>query len=281
MTQPTSRRRALITGAAGGMGRACARILGTTHDLVLTDVAEPALEGFANDLRGEGYTVLGAHAGDLGSDAVLAALTGHLLSDQPFSVIHTAGLSPALAGWEAIMQINLVATEKLLCAIEPKLTAGTAVVVIASSAAHMMPRMAEADAVMLNPLAPDFMDRIAPLVQQAYEQTPIMGLGGVSYTFSKQAVLDIVRRRAVAWGTRARITSISPGMIATPMGKQEMEKTAGAVEVAQATPAGRTGTAFDIALAARFLASEEASFISGCDLQVDGGAVACVTLSQG
>jgi len=281
MTELTSRRRALITGAAGGMGRACARILGATHDLVLTDVAEPALEGFAKDLRAEGYTVLGAHAGDLGSDAVLAALTGHLLPDQPFSVIHTAGLSPALAGWEAIMQINLVATEKLLCAIEPKLTAGTAVVVIASSAAHMMPRMAEADAVMLNPLAPDFMDRIAPLVQQAYGQTPIMGMGGVSYTFSKQAVLDIVRRRAVAWGTRARITSISPGMIATPMGKQEMEKTAGAVEVAQATPAGRTGTALDIALAARFLVSEEASFISGCDLQVDGGAVACVTLSRG
>lgn len=278
MTQHNGRRRVIITGAAGGMGKACARVFGQTHDLVLTDVT-PTLAAFAEELGNEGFTVLGANTGDLGGDEVLNALTSHL-AGQPFSLIHTAGLSPSLASWERIMQVNLVATEKLLRAIEPSLVAGTAVVLIASSAAHMMPRTPEADAVMRDPLAPDFMERIGVLVQQGFERVPVMGLAGASYTFSKQAVLDIVKQRAVAWGTRARITSVSPGMIATPMGRREIAQTAGAAELAQATPAGRTGTALDIALAARFLASEEAGFVSGCDLQVDGGAVACVALSQ-
>lgn len=277
MTHGTGRRRVIITGAAGGMGQACARIFGATHDLILSDVAGPGLAHFTHALRDEGYTVLGAHSGDLGSTGILSALTGDLPQGMAFSLIHAAGLSPSLAPWDRILEVNLVATEKLLQAIEPQLVRGSAVVLIASSAAHMVPRNAAADAVMRDPLASDFMARIEPLVRQAFAQMPVMGLGGIGYTFSKQAVLDIVRRRAISWGQRARITSISPGMILTPMGRKELAETAGAAEASQATPLGRDGTAMDIAQAAFFLASENAAYISGCDLQVDGGVVSSVT----
>lgn len=268
------RQSVIITGAVGGMGKACARLYGATHDLILTDIFEDRLLAFTDELRHEGYTVIGAYAGDLADDKLLAAITGDLPLGVPFTLVHTAGLSPSLAAWDKIMHVNLIATEKLLQACEAYLVRGTAMVLIASSAAHMMPRVPAADAVMANPLAPDFMAKIEPLVQQGVEQTPVMGLGGVSYTFSKQAVLDMVKRRAVAWGARARITSISPGMIATPMGNKELAETAGARELADQTPAGRSGTALDIAQAAYFLTSERASFITGCDLQVDGGGVA-------
>lgn len=271
-----TKRRAIITGAAGGMGRACARLLGTTQALVLADVAAPALEAFANELRHEGYEVAGVHAGDLGGEDVLSGIAGHVSADVPFTLIHTAGLSPSFAGWEKIMDVNLIATEKLLRAIEPSLSPGSVAVLIASSAGHMMPRVAEADAIMADPLAADFWPRITAAVEDMAAQVPVAGLAGISYTFSKQAVLTICEQRSISWGKKgARIVSISPGMIATPMGRKEAETPAGAA-VAESAPAGRTGTAIDIALAARFLASEEASFISGCDLKVDGAVVAAM-----
>src|ERR1700740_1610357 len=156
MTDGSGRRQVIITGAAGGMGRACARMFGTTHDLILTDVAAEPLTAFADALRHEGFAVPCAHAGDLGSDAILSALAGQLTESAPFSLVHTAGLSPSLASWDRIMQVNLVATEKLLRTIEPRLVPGSAAVLIASSAAHMMPRNPEADGVMQDPLGAAF-----------------------------------------------------------------------------------------------------------------------------
>src|ERR1700756_1196176 len=94
-----ARRKALITGASGGMGRACARLFGATQDLVLAD-ASPALAGFAEELKAEGYTVTGTHTGDLGSDAQLAAIMADMGGELPLTLIHTAGLSPSLAGAE-------------------------------------------------------------------------------------------------------------------------------------------------------------------------------------
>ena len=267
-----TRRKALITGASGGMGKACARLLGTTQDLVLTD-ASPRLAQFAEELRAEGYTVTGAHQGDLGNEALLQAIMADMRSGLPLTLIHTAGLSPSLAKAGPIMQVNLVATVRLLDAIEPLLRPGAAAVLIASSAGHLMPQIPEAAALMADPQAPDFMPRISALID-GMAQGDAEKAGGISYSLSKQAVLALTQRRALAWGPLgARITSISPGMILTPMGQKEAQ-TSGGAAMQNAAPLGRPGVANDIALAAQFLVSAEASFISGCDLLVDGGSIA-------
>ena len=271
------RRKVLITGAAGGMGRACARLFGATHDLLLTDVASGGFDAFAEDLRKEGYTVGGVHAGDLGDAALLSALANELDGTAPFTLIHTAGLSPALADWRSIMTINLVVTEKLLRAIEGRLQPGSVAVVIASTAGHMIPPIPDAQALLDLPLADDFLDKIGPLVEGMGAHAGPAGAKGVSYSLSKQAVIRMCEQRARLWGGRgSRIVSISPGMILTPMGRKELAETAGAAEMRDAAPAGRAGTAMDIALAAQFLASDDASFITGCDLRVDGGSVAAL-----
>lgn len=268
-----TRRKALITGAAGGMGRACARLFGTTQDLVLTDAVAPALERFAEELKAEGFTVLGAHAGDLGSDAVLAAVMADMAGDKPLTLIHTAGLSPSLAGPEPIMAVNLVATVKLLDAIQPLLRPGSAAVLIASSAGHLIPEIPAALALMTAPLAPGFMEKIGQVIA-GMSQGDAAKEGGISYSLSKQAVLKLVQTRALVWGPLgARITSISPGMILTPMGRKEVATPGGAM-MQNAAPLGRPGVAADIALAAHYLASDAASFITGTDLLVDGGSMA-------
>ncbi len=276
------RRKVLVTGAAGGMGRACARLMGAADDLVLTDVSVAALDAFAGELRTDGYNVF-AQAGDMSDDALIAALVREVSAGgKPFAVIHSAGLSPSLADWKAIMQVNLVATEKLLRALEPELVPGSVAVLIASSAGHMFPPVPEAEAVLAEPLAPGFMETIEGIINHMGGANSPGGMGGISYSLSKKAVHNICTSRGLTWGPKgARIVSISPGMIATPMGKSEIANTTGAQALLDATPVGRAGTAMDIALAAQFLCSDAASFVTGTDLLVDGGGTAGIKAAMG
>ena len=270
------RRKVLITGAAGGMGRACARLMGATDDLVLTDVVSERLDAFAAELRADSYNVT-ARAGDMGDEAVLASLVDDLADGKPFAVVHTAGLSPALADWQTIVQVNLVATVRLLDALEPVLVPGSVVIPIASSAGHMMPPNPQVDAVLADPLSPGFLERVEHLIKAMGGETSPGGMGGISYTLSKRAVHTLVQARAQQWGPKGcRIVSISPGTIQTPMGQAELDNTPGAAMLRDAPPAGRMGMPMDIALAARFLSSDEAAFITGTDLLVDGGGTAAM-----
>ena len=199
------RRKVLITGAAGGMGRACSRLFGATHDLVLTDVSAATLGEFAAALQNDGYAV-SAHSGDLSGTALLATLAEEVADGQPFTLIHTAGLSPSLGDWRAIMQINLVATELLLRALEPGLAPGSVAVLIASSAGHMMPAIAEVDAVLADPLQPGFLDMAEAIITSMGGASSPGGMGGISYSLSKRAVHTLCQRRSIAWGPRGSST---------------------------------------------------------------------------
>ncbi|WP_298690582.1 SDR family oxidoreductase [uncultured Sphingomonas sp.] len=275
-----TRRKVLVTGAAGGMGRACARLFGATHDLVLTD-ASARLTLVAEELEADAYTVRAARTGDLGDTALLDALVADLGSGEPVTILHTAGLSPSQADWRSILSVNLVATEKLLAAVEPILAPGSVVVAIASTAGHVPIEIPGTADLLKAPLDTAFLDTIGAIIEAAAGGNAA-GASGLAYLLSKRAVLRLVERKAVAWGAKgARIVSISPGLILTPMGRQEVEQTPGAAETRDAAPAGRPGTAMDIALAARFLASDSATFITGTDLRVDGGTTAAMLSMAG
>jgi NAD(P)-dependent dehydrogenase (short-subunit alcohol dehydrogenase family) len=268
-----ARRRAVITGAGGGMGRACARMLGETMDLVLTDVAAGPLDSFADALVQEGFAVAPLIAGDLSDAAVVEALAASAAEGAGLgTLVHTAGLSPALAPWEPIMRTNLIGTARLLAAIEPALRPGSVAILIASMAGHLAPALPEADPILDDPLAPDLIARIAPVIDALADHGDPRGSAQVSYALSKRATIRMAEQRAGDWARHgARIVSISPGTIWTPMGRREAEENPNAAAVVTATPAGRWGTAMDIAAAVRFLASDSAGFITGTDLRVDGG----------
>lgn len=276
----SDRPKVLITGAAGGMGRACARLIGLTHDLVLNDVAAAALDGFAEDLTRDGFTVAGVAAGDTCDDAVLAKLVGALGGGKAFAVVHTAGVSPSQGDWRTIMRVNLHGTAKLMTALEPLVVPGTAAVLIASTAGHILPPLPDADAILADALAPDLVDRIEPVIQAMCERAGPEAAGGISYSLSKRAVLRYGERKALDWGPLGgRVTTISPGLMLTPMGRQELANTKGAQATLDAAPVGRPGTALDIATVARFLIGPDASFISGSDIRVDGGSVSAMLIA--
>ena len=100
---------------------------------------------------------------------------------------------------------------------------------------------------------------------------------GAAYGVAKRGVQRLVQRAAVDWGIRGgRINSVSPGMIDTPMGRQEFEAQPMMQVMLDMTPLAREGTADELADAVAYLLSDAASFVTGTDLLVDGGVVAAL-----
>lgn len=263
---------AIVTGASGGIGRACARELGRRYGLVLNDRNKQQLGAFAESLQEEGYTVAAVVADELGEPGVAQRLVDVARAAGPLqAVAHTAGISPSLGTWDEILQVNVVATERLLLALEATLEPGLAVVLLASMGGHMQPRRPEIDALLDHPLAPDMLERMKPQLDALTRPGDRFGASSPAYGLSKRAVIRMCEARAPDWGAAgARIVSISPGLIATPMGRREAEVNPGAGDVVDNTPLGRWGTPLDIACLIDFLTSDRASFISGTDVRIDG-----------
>ena len=267
MNRPT----AIITGASGGMGRACARQLGATMDLVLTD-ASAALDTFAKELEFEGFTLRSVTVGDFRSAEVIEALAQESAGGFG-ALVHACGLPPS-APWRDILEVNYAETARLLDAVAPGVGPGTAAVLIASVAGHLAPSLPDVDALLAEPFSTALLDRMEQLLADELGAAAEHAIGTLAYAISKQKVIELCEARAAEWGTKGgRIVSISPGMIYTSMGRHEASLDSAAEAQVKWSPVGRWGTAAEIAATACFLLSPAASFITGTDLRVDGGAV--------
>ena len=264
---------ALIVGV-GGMGMAAARRLGQHHRLLITDVDPARLEARRAQLRDEGYDC-SAFACDIGDASAVSQLAEQLERVGPLgAVAHVAGLSPSMGNWREILTVNLIGARNVEAAMRPLAVQGAAAIFISSLAAHMAPPPAEIVTLLDEPLAPDFLSALEAAHGEISPQQ--------AYSLSKFALNRMCRRFAAAWGARgARIVSLSPGLIATPMGALEFQRQPFKYELLAKTPIKREGTMVEIADAIEFLASPQASFVSGIDLLVDGGIAAALAFPNG
>jgi len=262
----------IIIGA-GGMGQAIARRCGGGTRLLLADFSQAVLDAGAQNLRGEGYQVdlQPVDVGDPASVRDLAQTASGL--GKVVRIAHTAGLSAVQAGPAAILRVDLLGVALILDEFARVIAPGGAAVVISSMAGHMsgpLPTQTE------RALATTPTGQLLDLPFLAPER---VGDSGAAYVIAKRGAVLRVQAAAGAWGAQgARVNCISPGVIATPMGRQELDGESGdrMRAMIQGSAAGRIGTPDDIAAAAAFLLGPDADFVTGTDLLVDGGVIAAV-----
>jgi NAD(P)-dependent dehydrogenase (short-subunit alcohol dehydrogenase family) len=208
---------------------------------------------------------------DVSDPDAVAALVSRVRALGPLRALaHAAGISPTMADARRVFDVDLVATERLLREFEELVEPGSAAVCFSSLAAYQIAPFADPalDALLDEPLASDFLDRICDVVTDS----------GHAYALAKRGVVRASARAAVRWARRGgRVNSLAPGLIDTPMGRQELEQQPFMQEMRGRIPLGRLGRDDDVATVVAFLLSDEASYVSGIDVLVDGALVPAMT----
>jgi NAD(P)-dependent dehydrogenase (short-subunit alcohol dehydrogenase family) len=250
----------VVIGASSGMGRAVARRLAPRGPLLLADRDHDGAKTVAAELGGD-VTTIRCDVTDDGDVETLATA-----ADRLGALVLTAGLSPHMGAGRTILAVNLLGADRVLRAFEPILEPGSAAVCFASMAAHLIPADPAVDALIDHPESPTLLDDLAAL--------GLVDHSGLAYAVSKRGVIRLVQRRAALWGAAgARLLSLSPGIIDTPMGRLEDGHEPAMADMVTASPLARQGHADEVAAVAAFLVSTEASYMTAVDVLVDGGTV--------
>lgn len=243
-------RRAVVTGAASGIGRATARRLANEGAVVVAVDVDEAVHATVEGVAGASATVA-----DVCDETAMAELF-----DEPVDVlVANAGVLGALemfphldlAEARRVMEVNLFGT--LTCmqlAARGMVSRGAGSIVCTASVAGLR-----------------------------------SGAGPLPYSASKAAVINLVQN--AAWhlsGTGVRVNGVAPGLVETGMTRFIFDgaRAAGKEDrIGQLNPSRRAGTDAEIAAAVAFLASDEASYVNGQVLPVDGGLSASLPVMPG
>jgi len=263
----------LIIIGVGGIGQAIARRQGAGMSMLLADFNQSTLEAAAGSLKTNGYEVTTKHVDVSSRESVRALADAASGMGIVAQVVHTAGLSPNMASPEKILAVDLLGTALVLEEFGRVISSGGAGVVISSMAGYMPPPFPrEHDEALAQTPADQLLQ--LPFLQQASIPD-----SGAAYGVSKRANHLRVQAESIQWGERgARLNSISPGIIATPLAQHELDSPVGPIyrTMIEKSASKRMGTPDEVATAAAYLLGPDSSFMRGSDLLIDGGVIAAL-----
>lgn len=267
----------VITGGAGGMGLATAKILGRDgYHVVISDVDQDRLDAAKAELRKQKITKITSVKSDISSRKSVKQLVddaqkaGHVVG-----VVHAAGVSPQMGDADFIIKINAMGTINITEAFLGIADEGFSLINVASIAGHMLPKFMVPKRIFALALADrkKFHKKLAAKANFGPQKTR----PGQAYSLSKNFVIWYSAKMAAKFGTKgARVVSVSPGTFDTSMGRIEEKSGSGALIDFAALK--RYGRPEEVAELLAFLGSGKASYISGTDILIDGGTKAGLTL---
>jgi NAD(P)-dependent dehydrogenase (short-subunit alcohol dehydrogenase family) len=264
---------ALIIGC-GGLGTSIARALGRRHPLLICDLDGERLDRTIETLRMDGYVAAGYRC-DITDPKQTRALGDALARGPGVRVLaHVAAVGMSIRDWRKMMAVDLSGAHLISEAAGPHMVRGGVAIFISSLASYLPAIDPRLEALLGDPLKPTFLDELVGLlgVEPNFDDT---------YSHAKLGVNLLAEKLAIKWGpNEVRALSLSPGMIDSPMARAEgptlpsHDGTNARVsrgDKAREIPLGRQGTLVEITNVVDFLASDQASFLNGIDIPVDGG----------
>ncbi len=260
----------ILTGA-GQIGMAIARRMGYGMKIVIGDKKPENAQTISTILNQAGFDTVAMEM-DLSSRSSIQSILAEAQKYGPVTMlVNAAGVSPSQAPVEAILQVDLYGTAVLLEEVGKIIAPGGVGVTISSQSGHRMKQ-----------LTPKEDEQLACTPAEELLSLPLLQPKNIrdtlhAYQLAKRCNEKRVMAEAVKWGERgARINSISPGIIVTPLALDEFRGPRGDFykNMFAKCPAGRPGTADEVANVAELLMSGKGAFITGADFLIDGGATA-------
>lgn len=260
----------ILTGA-GQIGMAIARRMGYGMKIVIGDKSKANADAIAKTMNEAGFDAIAVEM-DLSSRASILGLIAEAQKYGEISMlVNAAGVSPSQASIKTILKVDLYGTAVLLEEVGKIIKHGGVGVTISSQSGHRMPALTpEQDALLA--LTPTEELLSLDMLQEENIHDTLH-----AYQMAKRCNVKRVMAEAVKWGERgARINSISPGIIVTPLALDEFNGPRGDFykNMFAKCPAGRPGTADEVANVAELLMSGKGAFITGADFLMDGGTTA-------
>ncbi len=260
----------IVTGA-GQISMAIARRTGYGKKIILGDKSITNARHIAGVMNNAGFDVVPFEM-DLSSRESIRAMIAEAQKYGNIKyLINGAGVSPSQAPIETILRVDLYGTAVLLEEVRHVIVEGGAGVVISSQSGFRMKQLTPEEDRALAMTPAEELLKLDFLQPDKIENTL------KAYQLAKRCNEKRVMYEAVEWGKRgARINDIAPGIIVTPLALDEFNGIRGDFYKNMFTkcPAGRPGTADEVADVAQLVMSERAQFITGSTFLVDGGATA-------
>lgn len=261
----------MILAGAGQIGMAIARRLGYGMKIVIGDKKIENAEAVSDIMNKAGFDTMAFEMDLSDRDSIKRLIAEAQKLGDIAMLVNAAGVSPSQASIEAILKVDLYGTAVLLEEVGKVIAPGGAGVTISSQSGHRMPALSPEQDWQLAMTPTDELLSLEMLQPENIENTLH------AYQMAKRCNVKRVMAEAVKWGERgARINSISPGIIVTPLAIDEFNGPRGDFykNMFSKCPAGRPGTADEVANVAELLMRPQGAFITGSDFLIDGGATA-------
>lgn len=267
----------MLVAGAGQIGMAIARRVGFGKKIILGDKRIENADAIAKTMNEAGFDVEPFEMDLSSRESIRNIIAEARKYGEIKYLVNAAGVSPSQAPIEAILKVDLYGTAVLLEEVGKVIAEGGCGVTISSQSGWRMPQLtAEQDRQLATTPAEELLS-LDILKPENIRDTLH------AYQMAKRCNEKRVMYECVRWGERgARLNDIAPGIIVTPLAIDEFNGPRGDFykNMFAKCPAGRPGTADEVANVAALLMSDAGAFITGSTFLIDGGATASYYYGQ-